>query len=50
MSYIRRKDAPTSRVATIAFTEEQLQQEIDEYYTLMFGRTFEAEYLGYELK
>ncbi len=31
------------------FTTEQLQQEIDEYYTLMFGRTFDAEYLGYEL-
>jgi len=31
------------------FTTEQLQNEIDEYYTLMFGKTFDAEYLGYEL-
>lgn len=31
------------------FTKEQLQKEIDEYYTLMFGKTFDAEYLGYEL-
>lgn len=27
---------------------EALQREVDEYYTLMFGRTFSAEELGYE--
>lgn len=31
------------------FSLEQLQAEIDEYYTFMFGKTFEADYLGYEL-
>ncbi|MDL2235329.1 ABC transporter substrate-binding protein [Christensenellaceae bacterium OttesenSCG-928-L17] len=28
---------------------ETLQAEIDEYYTFLFGKTFEASYLGYEL-
>ncbi len=26
---------------------EELQREIDEYYTFIFGKTFDAEYLGY---
>ena len=29
---------------------EQLQAEINEYYGLMFGRTFEPDYLGYSLE
>ncbi len=32
------------------FTAEELQKEIDEYYTFMFGRTFDADYLGYTLE
>ena len=28
---------------------EALQAEIDEYYRFMFGKTFEADYLGYEI-
>ncbi len=31
------------------FGADELQAEIDEYYTLMFGRTFDAEYLSYSL-
>jgi len=31
------------------FTVEQLEAEIDEYYTFMFGKTFDSDYLGYEL-
>ena len=31
------------------FTAEQLQAEIDEYYTFMFSQTFGADYLGYDL-
>lgn len=30
------------------FPAAQLQSEIDEYYEFLFGRTFDAEYLGYE--
>ncbi len=29
------------------FSAEELRQEIDEYYTFLFGRTFDAAYLGY---
>lgn len=29
---------------------ERLQAEVDEYYTLMFGRTFDSGYLGYTLE
>ena len=29
---------------------ERLQLEIDEYYTFMFGKTFDSEYLGYSLE
>ena len=28
---------------------DELQAEIDEYYMFMFGRTFDSEYLGYDL-
>jgi len=31
------------------FSAEELQSEIDEYYTFMFGRTFDADELGYSL-
>lgn len=31
------------------FTADELQQQVDEYYKFMFGRTFDAEYLGYTL-
>ena len=31
------------------FSQEQLEQEVAEYYTFMFGRTFEESYLGYDL-
>ncbi|MCL2068710.1 MAG: ABC transporter substrate-binding protein [Oscillospiraceae bacterium] len=31
------------------FTDEQLRQEIDEYYIFMFGKTFDRSYLGYSL-
>ncbi|MCL2517784.1 MAG: ABC transporter substrate-binding protein [Oscillospiraceae bacterium] len=31
------------------FSAEKLQQEIDEYYTFMFGKTFDNAYLGYNL-
>ena len=31
------------------FSREQLEQEVEAYYTFMFGRTFEADYLGYDL-
>ena len=30
------------------FSAERLAREIDEYYTFLFGRSFPAEYLGYE--
>ncbi len=33
-----------------AFTAEELQVQIDEYYTFMFGETFDAKYLGYDLE
>ena len=32
------------------FSAEQLQNEIDEYYTFMFGKTFTPDYLGYDLE
>ena len=32
------------------FSLEELEAEIAEYYTFMFGRTFDSDYLGYELK
>jgi len=31
------------------FSAEEFQAEIDEYYTFMFGKTFDAETLGYSL-
>ena len=31
------------------FSLEQLEQEVAEYYTFMFGKTFEPTYLGYDL-
>lgn len=31
------------------FTVEQLEKEIEEYYSFMFGQSFDREYLGYEL-
>ena len=31
------------------FSAEELQAQIDDYYTFMFGRTFQADYLGYDL-
>ena len=31
------------------FSANRLQQEIDEYYTFMFGKTFDSAYLGYDL-
>ena len=31
------------------FAQEQLEQEVAEYYEFMFGRTFEESYLGYDL-
>jgi len=31
------------------FSAEAFQTEIDDYYTFMFGKTFDAETLGYEL-
>ncbi|MBP8639836.1 MAG: ABC transporter substrate-binding protein [Oscillospiraceae bacterium] len=32
------------------FSAEELQTQIDEYYSFMFGKTFDADYLGYELE
>ncbi|MDD3920595.1 MAG: ABC transporter substrate-binding protein [Eubacteriales bacterium] len=32
------------------FSKEQLQQEVDEYYTFLFGKTFDAAYLGYAIE
>lgn len=32
------------------FSVSELEAEIDEYYNFMFGRSFDAEYLGYELR
>ena len=32
------------------FSAEELQTQIDEYYTFMFGKTFDADYLGYDLE
>jgi hypothetical protein len=31
------------------FSQEQLEWEVAEYYEFMFGRTFDAGYLGYDL-
>ncbi len=31
------------------FSKEDLEAEIEDYYTFMFGRTFDADYLGYTL-
>ena len=31
------------------FSAEELQTQIDEYYSFMFGKTFDADYLGYDL-
>ena len=31
------------------FSKADLQKQIDDYYNFMFGRTFDAKYLGYEL-
>jgi len=31
------------------FSQEQLEQEVAEYYEFMFGRTFDPDYLGYDL-
>ena len=32
------------------FSAEELQKQIDEYYAFMFGKTFDADYLGYKLE
>lgn len=32
------------------FSADELQTQIDEYYTFMFGKTFDADYLGYDLE
>lgn len=32
------------------FSKEELQEEIDKYYNLMFGKTFDKNYLGYILE
>lgn len=32
------------------FSADELQEQIDEYYTFMFGKTFDAAYLGYDLE
>jgi len=32
------------------FSAKELQAQIDEYYTFMFGKTFDADYLGYDLE
>lgn len=32
------------------FSAKELQTQIDEYYTFMFGKTFDADYLGYDLE
>ena len=32
------------------FSAEELQAQIDEYYSFMFGKTFDADYLGYDLE
>jgi len=32
------------------FSAEELQTQIDEYYTFMFGKTFTTDYLGYDLE
>lgn len=32
------------------FSKEELEKEIEEYYTFMFGKTFDKEYLGYNLE
>ena len=32
------------------FSIEQLECEVEEYYTFMFGKTFESSYLGYDLE
>lgn len=37
-----------SRMHPAHMSGEALQREIDEYYTLMFGRSFGGDYLGYE--
>ena len=31
------------------FSAQQLEQEVEEYYNFMFGKTFDAEYFGYDL-
>ena len=32
------------------FSAEELQKQIDEYYSFMFGKTFSPDYLGYDLE
>lgn len=32
------------------FSAKELQTQIDEYYTFMFGKTFDADYIGYDLE
>ena len=32
------------------FSSAELQTQIDDYYTFMFGKTFDAAYLGYDLE
>ena len=32
------------------FSAEELQTQIDDYYSFMFGKTFDADYLGYDLE
>ena len=31
------------------FSADELQKQIDEYYTFMFGKTYDFAYLGYDL-
>ena len=32
-----------------SFSTQELEAEIQDYYTFLFGRTFDADYLGYTL-
>ena len=32
------------------FSAEEFQSQIDEYYSFMFGKTFDSDYLGYDLE
>lgn len=39
-----------SRMYPDYFSTEQLEAEIDDYYNFLFGKTFDREYLGYDLE